>query len=130
MPPAKYWDPLKVGDQVQKNYDLLTTLFDTVQGKQLRDKLFAYATEQELREELQRISVPLLDDVRVMLVDIENARTKTFDPAINPAVDKFYVLTLAPVPRRPTADAGAQDYKRMQAWEGAWHHAIVDGYGL
>ena len=77
MPPAKYWDPLKVGDQVQKNYDLLTTLFDTVQGKQLRDKLFAYATEQELREELQRMGVPLLDDVRVMLVDIENARTKT-----------------------------------------------------
>jgi len=129
MPPAKYWDATKVGVQVQKTYDLLTTLFDDVKHKETRDKLFAFATEQELREELVRLGIPLLDNVRLMLVDIENARTKTFGP-IDAANEQFYVLTLPPVPRRPTADPGKQDYKRMQAWEGAWHHAIVDGYGM
>jgi hypothetical protein len=129
MPPAKYWDPLKVGEQVQANYAILTKLFDNGQGKQLRDQLFAYATEPELRQALKDMGVPLLENVRLMLVDIENARTKTFG-AIDAANENFYVLTLPPVPRRPTADPGKQDHKRSQAWEGAWHHAIVDGYGM
>jgi hypothetical protein len=129
MPPAKYWDPLKVGDQVQKNYAFIAKLFDDTQQKQLRDRLFSYATEQELRAALEAEGIPLLAGVRLMLVDIENARTKTYGP-INAATENFYLLTLPPVPRRPTPDPGGQDYKRMQTWEGAWHHAIVDGYGM
>ena len=51
-------------------------------------------------------------------------------PAINPA-DDFYVLVLPPVPNnKPTADPTKKDYREDQAWEGAWHHATVDGYGM
>src|SRR5262249_44211876 len=129
MPPAKYWDPTKVGEQVQHNYAFISKLFDDVGQKAFRDKLFAYPTEQDLRTALIAEGIPLLDGVRLMMVDIENARTKTFGP-IDAANENFYLLTLPPVPRRPTTDPGGQDYKRMQTWEGAWHPAIVDGYGM
>jgi hypothetical protein len=129
MPPKKYHDPNTVGDQVQNNFAILSKLFDDVGQKAFRDKLFSYATEAELRAALQAEGVPVLPDVRLMLVDIENARTKTYGP-IDAANEDFYILTLAPVPRRPTSEPSKADYKRMQAWEGAWHHAIVDGYGI
>ena len=129
MPPAKYWDQMKVGEQVQHNYAFISKLFDDVGQKAFRDRLFAYATEDELRAALIAEGIPLLDGVRLMMVDIENARTKTFGP-IDAANENFYLLTLPPVPRRTTTDPTKADYKRNQAWEGAWHHAIVDGYGM
>ncbi|MGA7490609.1 MAG: hypothetical protein WBW74_27115, partial [Xanthobacteraceae bacterium] len=73
--------------------------------------------------------VPVVAGARIMLVDIENARTKTYGP-IDAVNENFYLLTLPPVPRRPTSQSSKEDYKSMQAWEGAWHHAIVDGYGM
>ena len=129
MPPKKYHDPNTVGDQVQNNFTILSKLFDDVGQKAFRDKLFSYATVAELGEALQAEGVLVLPDVRLMLVDIENARTKTYGP-IDAANEDFYILTLAPVSRRPTSEQSRADYKRMQAWEGAWHHAIVDGYGI
>ena len=129
MPPTKYWDPTKVGEQVQANVVFLTKLFDNVNQQALRDQLFAY-DEAALRTALNTTHhIPVPADVKIMLVDIEYARTKSFG-VINPAADKFYVLMLPPVPSRETSDPTKADYKRMQAWEGAWHHAIVDGYGM
>ena len=43
MPPMKYHDPNKVGEQVQNNYVILSKLFDDVGQKAFRDKLFSYA---------------------------------------------------------------------------------------
>ncbi len=129
MVATKYWDPAKVGEQVQHNYAFLSKLFDDVGQKAFRDGLFAYGKEEDLRAALIAEGVPVGTDVRIMLVDIEYARTKSFGP-IDAVNENFYLLTLPPVPRRPTTDASKADYKRMQAWEGAWHHAIVDGYGI
>jgi hypothetical protein len=125
----KYWDEKKVGEQVQNNYTILSRLFDEPGQKAFRDALFAYPTEAALRAALNTDGVIVDAGVRIMLVDIEYARTKTFGP-INPATEDYYVLVLPPIPRRPTSDPTKADYKRDQAWEGAWHHAIVDGYGM
>ena len=48
---------------------------------------------------------------------------------INPSNDYFYLLILPPVPNNANY-AGQPGYKDMQAWESAWYHAIVDGYGM
>jgi hypothetical protein len=72
---------------------------------------FAYATEGELRAALIAEGIPLLDGVRLMLVDIENARTKTFGP-IDAANENFYLLTL------PRCPADRQPIRRKQTTSG------------
>jgi hypothetical protein len=125
MPPVKYFDQMLVGKQVQANYAVLQKLFDDNLQQGFRDTLFAYPTEAALRAALIAEGIPVTGTLRIMLVDIEYARTKTYGP-INAATEDFYLLVLPPVPRRQTSPG----YKDMQTWEGAWHHAIVDSYGI
>jgi hypothetical protein len=122
--PTKPYDEKKVGDQLQANYVFLEKLFGT-QQKAFRDRFFRCATEAKLRSALSREKIKVPSDVRIMLVDVEFARMKTFG-SVNPRRDKFYILVMPPVPRRERTE----DYKEMQAWQGAWYHAIVDGYGM
>ncbi|HKA78322.1 MAG TPA: hypothetical protein VKD19_14570 [Pseudolabrys sp.] len=122
--PTKTYDPKKLGHQVQTNYDFLDELFGTNQ-KAFRNKFFNCKTETALRRMLDKEGVKVKRGVRIMLVDVENARTKSFG-RINPRRDDFYLLLMPPVPRRKKS----KDYKEDQSWEGAWHHAIVDGYGM
>jgi len=143
MPAVKPYDEHKVGEVAKTNYEVLETLFDLddpPEGKALRQQLFDQTSEASLRAVLNtapwKIVVP--DDVRLMVVDIENARTLTFRPAskkpgepdIDPS-EKFYVLVLPPVPlNRKTADPSRKDYKEAQAWAEAWYHATTDGHGM
>jgi len=143
MPAVKPYDEHEVGAVAQSNYEVLEKLFDleaTTVGQALRQQLFDQTNEANLRAVLKiepwKIVVP--DDVRLMVVDIENARTLTFRPAskkpgepdIDPS-EKFYVLVLPPVPRnRKTADSSRKDYKEAQAWAEAWYHATTDGHGM
>jgi hypothetical protein len=64
-----------------------------------------------------------------MLVDVQSTQTWQAHPPIDPNNNYFYLLVLPPVPTRydPVAQPG---YEEMQAWESAWYHAIVDGYGM
>jgi hypothetical protein len=39
MPPTKYWDQTKVGEQVQHNYAFISKLFDDVGQKAFRDRV-------------------------------------------------------------------------------------------
>jgi len=69
------------------------------------------------------------DPLRIMLVDVQNAQTWQEPPPINPVTDYFYLLVMPPVPSNPNYP-GQPGYQDMQAWESAWYHAIVDGYGM
>src|SRR5215217_8605252 len=114
--PTKVYDETKVGAQVQTYYAFLEKLFDAVGQQAFRNGLFAYPTEAALRTALGLEGIVVPANVRIMLVDIQYARTKDF--GIDPSKDDFYVLVLPPMPSRQTADATKKDYKEMQAWEG------------
>ncbi len=122
--PTKPYDENKVGKQVQTNYAFLEKLFGARQ-KAFRDRFFRCRTESALRRALHSQGVPVKPGVRIMILDVEYARTKVFGP-INPRRDNFYVLVMPPVPRKKKSN----DYKDAQAWDGAWYHAIVDSYGM
>ena len=65
--------------------------------------MFAHATEAALRAALNTEGIPVPANLKIMLVDIEYARTKTFG-TINPATDDYYTLILPPIPRRQTSE--------------------------
>jgi hypothetical protein len=143
MPAFKPYDEANVGKVVDTNYKFLNHLWSeeklwgpSGQERTLRDHLFALSDEAALRAELALQGIKVdppggsQTPVRIMLVDIENARTKTYGTAINAGSDLFYVLVLPPKLRRQTEDPSKEDYKRMQAWSGAWYHASNDGYGM
>lgn len=121
--PTKPYDEHQVGKQLQTNYAFLEKLFGPKQ-KAFRDRFFRCKSEAALRRALRREGVRVAAGVKTMIVDVENARVKSF--GINPRRDNFYILVMAPVPRRKKSE----DYRDSQAWEGAWYHAIVDGYGM
>lgn len=127
--PTKSYDEYQVGAATQRNYAFLEELW-SARGPALRDQLFSQGSEASLRALLGAWNIPIPDDVRIMLVDIEGAKTKVHSPAIIPSSDKFYVLILPPVPRREENKPGNDVYKEMQAWNSAWYHAINDGYGM
>ena len=122
--PTKPYDEHKVGKQLQTNYAFLERLFGPRQ-KAFRDRFFNCKNETALRRALGRAGVKVTPGVRIMILDVEYARTKSFG-VINPRRDNFYILVMPPVPRRKKSE----DYKDSQAWEGAWYHAIVDSYGM
>jgi hypothetical protein len=126
MPPKKDYDETKVGATLQGIYALSEILFDPKSQKTFRDQFFDLAaTEDTARELLGPYGIVVAPGVKIMVVDIENARTRTFG-TIDAVKDDFYVFVMPPVPRRSTT----KDYKDSQAWEGAWYHSIVDGYGM
>jgi hypothetical protein len=74
-------------------------------------------------------------NIRIVIVDIENARMASYKQKkvlpvpqdfgreeIHPT-DWFYLLVMPPVPRN-------SERKDVQTYESAWHHAIVDSYGM
>lgn len=143
MPAYKPYDEANVGKVVQTDYKFLNDLWNEEKlwgprdgERTLRDHLFALSDEAALRAALAAQGIVVdpppgsATPVRIMIVDIENARTKTYGTQINPGTDFFYVLVLPPKLRRQTEDPTKRDYMRMQAWSGAWYHASNDGYGM
>jgi len=129
--PTKHYDENKIGQHVQINYKFIEKLFNKRGQKAFRDKLFSCADEAALRRALKRLRIDVPNSVRIILVDIQYARMKSYPPHINPTKDSFYMLVMPPVPtNKKTADPKRTDYTEMQAWESAWLHAIVDGYGM
>jgi hypothetical protein len=126
MPPWKsYYNP--IGLTVENLHEFCEKLFGNNQ-RAFRDSFFNLNNEDQLRNLLNtnKIFIPLVDDqgapLRIMLVDVENARTKVYPPPIDPDTMPFYLLVMPPVPR--TYDP------QMQNWESSWYHAIVDGFGM
>jgi hypothetical protein len=118
------YTPAKMGTYVQKNYVFLREkLFDPKVGAALRQELLNMS-EADLRPRIKaELDLDIPAHVRVMVVDIENGRA---NPASMNQDDEFYMLVLPPVPRK----SETAEHKEACAWEGAWHHAIVDGYGM
>jgi hypothetical protein len=120
----------KVGEHAQNNYKFLEALFGPSSlgppptGQELRDYLLSN-NDATLRADLAGwfgIVVPA--GVRILIVDIENARTTLTPDAIK---DPYYVLVLPPSLRRKLND---DSYLDAQALSGAWYHATSDGYGM
>jgi hypothetical protein len=130
--------PYNPGVETKHLFDFLQQLFGAGQVA-FRASLFAAPNEAQLRTMLGDWGIfipthtggPGTPAVRIMLVDVQNANTWQDPslPKINPATDDFYVLVMPPVPTRYPA-AAQPGYEEMQAWESAWYHAIVDGYGM
>lgn len=127
--PWSEWKQDTVGENAQRNYKFLEALWDISRNPPLRDELFKYDSEAHLRSYLsENWSIDVPSDVRIMVVDIESARTRSY---INdPNKDTFYVLVLPPALRRQTHDKDKADYREAQASAGAWYHATSDGYGM
>jgi hypothetical protein len=122
------YDPAKMGTYVQRNYTFLKKLFDSTVGNPdvgvgLR-QLLLNMSEPDLRARIKaELDLDIPANVRVMVVDIETGRA---NPCNMNQDDTFYTFMLPPRPRKsPT-----EEHKEACAWEGAWHHAIVDGYGM
>jgi hypothetical protein len=135
--PVKQYEDANVGNVVQINFAFLEHLWEEKPlwgepGKRLtlRDHLFGLQNTEELRTALALERIYVDEGVRIMVVDIENARTNSYGPDIKPEREQFYVLVLPPALRRETKDPTKEDYLHMQAWSGAWYHATSDGYGM
>jgi len=127
--PKKPYYQAKVGQAIQTNYKFLADLWEGkprgTPGQPLRDYLFTRPTEAAIRTALAAEGIEVPGPIRIMLVDIEHARTKVYGDPIKPTED-WYLLILPPVPRREPEEI----YKEMQAWRGAYYHASNDGYGM
>lgn len=136
--PWKPYNTAQVGVTTQHLYEFLQELFGP-DNATFRTNLLAAHDEGQLRIMLAdwgifipaHIGAEGSPPLRIMLVDIQSTQIWQ-DPTqapINPATDYFYVLVMPPVPTRydPAAQPG---YEEMQAWESAWYHAMVDGYGM
>lgn len=123
--PADVYHPGQVGNSVQTNFDFLKKLFGPTH-QELRNGLWNCKTEAELRNLLGDHGVTVQPPTRIMVVDIENARSKVWGKDIDTASEDWYALILPPVPRRKQND----EYADMQAWSAAWYHASNDGYGM
>jgi len=122
--PADVYQPGQVGKAVQANYDFLNQLFGANE-KKFRDALFNCADENAARKMLADNGLTVPPPIRIMLVDIQYARTKTWGK-IDTDSEEWYVLVMAPKPQRKVN----ADYVDMQAWAAAWYHASNDGYGM
>jgi hypothetical protein len=113
------------GAQAQLFYTLLEAIYS---DPQVRVALFNQQTEAALKNYLLTTwGIVIPDEVRMMLVDIENATCKSY-VSIEPAKDSFYVMVIPPdLRRKPSTDAS---YKEAQALSGAWFHATNDGWGM
>jgi hypothetical protein len=138
--PWKPYDEDTVGALTQALYRFLEYhLF--VQGNPVRGNLMQAYDENQLRVMLGNYGIfipPRIDPndansapVRIMLVDIQTATIwqDHTQPAINYQTDTFYVLVMPPIPSN-SHYAGQPGYQDMQAWQSAWYHAIVDGFGM
>jgi hypothetical protein len=130
-PTKPYYSSATVGAYVQVNYDFLEDLWaDSLRPKDapqtpLREYLFSLTNENALRAALLEEGIPVPSPIRIMLVDLERAKTKQFG-SIDHKNEFFYVLVLPPVPRRDPGDV----YREEQAWWSAHYHASNDGYGM
>jgi hypothetical protein len=96
-------------------------------GEAVRNELFDQPSQKAIHDVLRaKHSLDILDDVKIIMVDIESARTTSFSEKINAKVDKTYYLVLPPKPTKST-DSG---YIAMQTGLEAYFHAANDGWGL
>jgi hypothetical protein len=132
IPPGPWswqWDETSVGESAQNIYNFLDKLWGNKpqpSGKTLRDELRAIMSEPDLKYFVKgNIGINIPEDVRLILVDIEDAKTTRYrdtDPSLHP----FYVLVIPPTPRR----YDSKEYKEGQALSVAWFHATTDGWGM
>ncbi|MGB8433408.1 MAG: hypothetical protein WCE38_04010 [Burkholderiales bacterium] len=108
----------------QEYYAFLMNKLWKPNGRQLRDQLIA-ASQGQLKEIFTANNIPFDPNVKILVVDLETARTNGFEA--NPSPLNFYTFVLPPEPRR---NSDEPHYKAMQAWATAYYHAINDSYGM
>lgn len=111
--------------EIQRNHAFITKLWDKKTGPALRDRLFAAKDLRRLKAELNDHGLVYPNDVQIILVDVENGRTKNFPKALD-TNGRWYVIVLPPRPRR----SKDKQYCEQIAWTEAAFHASNDGYGM
>ena len=118
----------KILEYTQINATFLKKLWGP-EGDALRTKLIDTTDQDELRRLLSENGIPVDPGVRILIVDILNAKANGFNAGAA-SVD-FYALVLPPSPRRsPAAPDAKQLYDEMQTWFTAHYHAVNDSYGM
>jgi hypothetical protein len=127
--PYKPWSYADVGAYTQHNYAFVDTLFQDGPGEPnpgIR-RSYRHYTGNQLRLQIQSdLGLTIPSDVKVGVFDIELAHFHNPE-AINFSADAYYIMVLPPFPRQ---NPGNNVYIRDQAWQDAWYHAVVDGYGM
>src|SRR3990172_12149551 len=124
MPATKHDYGDTLGTLTQHNFEFLRKLWDP--ESTLKRDLLSIPDENQLRRVLKDLyHVIVDDDVRIVIMDIENCSIKKF--VDNPQNEKFYALVLPPKPR---AFPQNREYQKMQGWNAAHYHAINDSYGM
>jgi len=148
--PFKRFDPTQVGARAQAYREFAQKAFfgDTagaqqIDGQTFRKNLRDFAkrnTQQQLLDLLNNthnLKIPATngaddqhgDPLKLMIVDIDLGAPYTASD-VSPLPDEndaFYIFVIPPTPQRVPNNKA---YQEMQAFESAWYHAIVDGYGL
>lgn len=118
----------KILEYTQINATFLKKLWGP-EGDALRTKLIDTTDQDVLRGLLAENGIPVDPGVRILIVDILNAKANGFNAGAA-SVD-FYALVLPPSPRRsPTAPDAKKLYDEMQTWFTAHYHAVNDSYGM
>jgi hypothetical protein len=118
----------KILEYTQINAQFLKKLWGP-EGDALRTKLIDTTDQDQLRGLLAENGIPVDPGVRILIVDILNAKANGFNAGAA-SVD-FYALVLPPSPRRSPAEPDAKKlYDEMQTWFTAHYHAVNDSYGM
>ena len=114
----------RIGEITQSHYKFLNEKLWGANGAAVRAQFLA-ADQEQLKTLLRENGIPFdLQNVRILVVDLENGKTNGFDQAL---AQDFYTLVLPPRPRRHSTEV---HYKEMQTWSAAYYHAINDSYGM
>ncbi len=116
----------RVGSVAQSNYKfLIEKLWNPQTGPQLRRRFTDAADQQALQTLLREHNIEFAPNTKILVVDLENAKTNGLDQPLGE--QDFYTLVLPPTPQRHGTEP---HYKEMQAWSAAYYHAINDSYGM
>lgn len=111
--------------EVEKNHKFISKLWDAKTGSTFRDQLFGAKNLVALKAQLNDHGFGYPNDVQLIIVDVENGRTRSFPKAID-RKKRWYVIILPPRPRR----SRDKQYCEQLAWTEATFHATNDGYGM
>jgi hypothetical protein len=115
----------RIGSVAQTNFVFLRKLWDPATGPQLRQQFIGANSQEALRALLTEHKIEFKANTRILVVDLENAKTNKLD--VDLGATNFYTLVLPPTPQRHPTEP---HYKEMQAWSAAYYHAINDSYGM
>lgn len=150
MPIDKPWDPATVGDKTIEYHSFARLLFGldpfpippVIAGNtNVRDDLKAVsqqvgATDTDLRNAIKhyKVNIPPTstrnNPLRIIVFDVERGDLYWAGNDPRQGIQDYYVFVMPADPKGRPHGHNQPEYRDEQAWESAWYHAVVDGYGM